>query len=117
MVGFDDFTPLGYKEFGAETALPIWISFMREVLNGVPEKRFETPPGITTARIDPETGQLAASNDTHSILEFFRVEDIARLTSGPNNPSEEESACSRTLTEFSNASLTLRCDSRCDARP
>jgi penicillin-binding protein 1A len=89
-VGFDDFTPLGFKEFGAETALPMWISFMRTALKGVPEKPFEMPSGITTARIDPETGQLAASDEEHSMLEVFKVEDIARLASGPNNPTEQE---------------------------
>ena len=89
-VGFDDFTSLGYKEFGAETALPMWISFMRTALKGVPEKPFEMPTGITTARIDPETGQLAASDDAHSILEMFKVEDIARLATGPDNPTEQE---------------------------
>jgi penicillin-binding protein 1A len=89
-VGFDDFTPLGFKEFGAETALPMWISFMRTALKGVPEKPFEMPSGITTARIDPETGQLAASDDAHSMLEVFKVEDVARLATGPNNPTEQE---------------------------
>ncbi|MEP6484999.1 MAG: penicillin-binding protein 1A [Rudaea sp.] len=89
-VGFDDFTSLGFKEFGAETALPMWISFMRTALKGVPEKPFEMPSGITTARIDPETGQLAASDDSHSMLEVFKVEDIARLATGPNNQSEQE---------------------------
>ena len=89
-VGFDDFTSLGYKEFGAETALPMWISFMRTALKGVPEKPFEMPTGITTARIDPETGQLAASDDAHSMLEVFKVEDIARLATGPENPTEQE---------------------------
>jgi penicillin-binding protein 1A len=89
-MGFDDFTSLGYKEFGAETALPMWISFMRTALKGVPEKPFEMPSGITTARIDPETGQLAASDDAHSMLEVFKVEDISRLASGPNNPTEQE---------------------------
>ncbi len=89
-VGFDDFTSLGFKEFGAETALPMWISFMRTALKGVPEKPFEMPTGITTARIDPETGQLATSDDAHSILEMFKVEDIARLATGPNNSTEQE---------------------------
>jgi penicillin-binding protein 1A len=68
----------------------MWISFMRETLKGVPEKPFEMPPGITTARIDPQTGQLASSADGHSMLEVFKVEDVARLATGPNNPSEQE---------------------------
>jgi len=93
-VGFDDFSSLGRAngigEFGAQAALPMWISFMRETLKGVPEKPFEMPPGITTARIDPQTGQLASSGDAHSMLEVFKVEDVARLAAGPNNPSEQE---------------------------
>ena len=89
-VGFDDFTPLGHAEFGAQTALPIWIDFMRVALKGAAEKPFDMPQGIATARIDPETGQLASSDAEHSMLEVFRSEDIARLASGPNNPSEAE---------------------------
>jgi penicillin-binding protein 1A len=89
-VGFDDFTSLGYKEFGAETALPMWISFMRTALKGVPEKPFEMPPGVSTARIDPETGALATADDTHSILEYFKSEDIARLATGPTEQTEQE---------------------------
>ncbi|HEX4480215.1 MAG TPA: penicillin-binding protein 1A [Rudaea sp.] len=89
-VGFDDFSPLGYKEFGAETALPMWISFMRTALKGVPEKPFEMPPGITTARIDPETGTLATADDSHSMLEYFRAEDVARLATGPTEQTEQE---------------------------
>jgi len=93
-VGFDDFSSLGRAngvgEFGAQAALPMWIGFMREALKGLPEKPFEMPSGITTARIDPETGQLAASGDAHSMLEVFKVEDIARLAAGPNNPTEQE---------------------------
>jgi penicillin-binding protein 1A len=93
-VGFDDFSSLGRAngigEFGAQAALPMWISFMRETLKGIPEKPFEMPSGITTARIDPDTGQLASSGDGRSMLEVFKVEDIARLAAGPNNPTEQE---------------------------
>ncbi|MDR3387331.1 MAG: penicillin-binding protein 1A [Rudaea sp.] len=93
-VGFDDFSSLGRSngvgEFGAQAALPMWIGYMREALKGVPEKPFEMPAGVTTARIDPATGQLAPSGDAQSMLEVFKVEDVARLANGPNSPSEEE---------------------------
>jgi len=93
-VGFDDFSSLGRAngigEFGAQAALPMWISFMRETLKAVPEKPFEMPSGITTARIDPDTGQLASSGEGKSMLEVFKVEDVARLAAGPNNPTEQE---------------------------
>ncbi len=95
-VGFDNFSPLGRAngigEFGAQAALPMWISFMGNVLKGVPEKPFEVPPGITTARIDSITGQLAAADDPHSMLEVFTLEDLARLKANPNsnNPREKK---------------------------
>jgi penicillin-binding protein 1A len=93
-VGFDDFSSLGRAngvgEFGAQAALPMWISYMRETLKGVPEKPFEMPAGVATARIDPATGQLAPGGDAHSMLEVFKQEDVARLASGPNSSSEEE---------------------------
>jgi len=93
-VGFDDFSSLGRSngvgEFGAQAALPMWIAYMRETLKGVAEKPFEMPPGITTARIDPSTGQLAPAGAGNSMLEYFKTEDVARLASGPNASSEEE---------------------------
>jgi penicillin-binding protein 1A len=93
-VGFDDFSSLGRAngigEFGAQAALPMWIGFMRESVKGQPEKPFEMPAGITTARIDPESGQLAPSGAAKSMLEVFKVEDVARLAAGPNNASEQE---------------------------
>jgi penicillin-binding protein 1A len=93
-VGFDDFSSLGRSngvgEFGAQAALPMWIEFMRTALKGVPEQPFEMPPGITTARIDKATGQLAPAGDPNSMLEVFKVEDVARLAAGPNNATEEE---------------------------
>jgi len=93
-VGFDDFSSLGRSngvgEFGAQAALPMWIEFMRTALKGVPEQPFEMPPGITTARIDKATGQLAPAGDPNSMLEVFKVEDVARLAAGPNNATEAE---------------------------
>ena len=93
-MGFDDFSPMGrgngIPEFGAQTALPIWIDFMRVALKGVPESRFDMPSGIVTARIDPENGQLVAGDAERSMLEVFRAEDVARLASNPNTPTEDE---------------------------
>ena len=48
-VGFDQERPLGEAEEGARTALPIWISFMREALKDVPPEQLPMPPGLVTA--------------------------------------------------------------------
>ena len=79
-VGFDDFSSLGRGEFGAKAALPIWIDYMRVALQDVPERPFAMPPGVSTARIDPETGTLASSDDSRAIQEVFKTEDIDRLS-------------------------------------
>lgn len=89
-VGFDDFSSLGSREFGAKSALPIWIGFMREALHNVDEQSFDMPPGITTARVDRSSGLLAPAGDPDSISEFFKTEDVARLATRPDPQDEEQ---------------------------
>jgi membrane carboxypeptidase/penicillin-binding protein len=59
-IGFDDNQQLGLT--GAEAALPAWIDFMKEALAIRPSlggRSFPKPRGITSVKIDPETGLLA----------------------------------------------------------
>ena len=59
-IGYDDNKQLGLT--GAEAALPAWIDFVKEALALRPSlggATFSKPAGITTVRIDPETGFLA----------------------------------------------------------
>jgi penicillin-binding protein 1A len=80
-MGIDDFSSLGRGEFAAMTAVPVWTDFMRVALDGVPEAPLETPPGITTAQIDPASGWLVGPNGSEgTIVEYFKAEDVARLT-------------------------------------
>ena len=78
-VGFDDFKSLGHKEFGAQTALPIWMAFMGPALQGKPEAALPMPPGIVTATIDRTTGLPAPPGDTNTTTEMFKIEDLDRL--------------------------------------
>lgn len=75
-VGHDDFSPLGKGEVGGRAALPIWIDFMRDALDGVPERPFNPPPGVTTARIDPDSGLLARADNPNAINEVFLSENL-----------------------------------------
>jgi penicillin-binding protein 1B len=68
-VGFDRREPLGLT--GAQAALPIWTSFMKEATAGTPESSFPVPPGIALRRIDPYTGELATPNCPESMEEAF----------------------------------------------
>jgi penicillin-binding protein 1A len=76
-VGYDDSLPLGPREEGSRTALPIWVEFMRIALQGVPESRMEMPKGIVTVRISKTTGCPASASHPFEdvIFEHYR-EDL-----------------------------------------
>ncbi len=67
-IGFDQPKKLGANETGALAALPIWMSYMRPALKGVPHWPTTVPEGVISVRIDPETG-LQANDGT--LAEFF----------------------------------------------
>lgn len=71
-IGFDSSQPLGHGETGGHSALPMWIHFMQEALNNVPERQFPQPTGIVSVKINPETGLQAQSDDPDAISELFQ---------------------------------------------
>ncbi|OOZ42294.1 peptidase [Solemya pervernicosa gill symbiont] len=96
-VGFDQVRPLGNRETGGRAALPMWIDFMREALDGVPEQPLEQPSGLVTVRIDPKTGMLATSGQPGAMFETFRSEYVPKaetigvsVQSGSETTTEEE---------------------------
>ena len=86
-VGFDQERPLGESEEGARTALPIWISFMREALRGVSEERRAMPEGIVTLRISPQTGELVSDENPSGVTEIFMANHLPQ-----NEPGTMQSA-------------------------
>ncbi len=70
-VGFSDYRPLGPREFGSTTPLPIWIDYMREALRDVPEIQLEQPETVVSLKIDPETGRIARPGAANAIFEYF----------------------------------------------
>ncbi len=46
---------------GARDALPMWVRFMRQSLEGRPAREFQQPQGLVQKRIDPTSGALARS--------------------------------------------------------
>ena len=87
-VGFDQERGLGAAEQGSNTALPIWIHFMREALKGVPEFKRPMPEGLVTLRISPDTGMLASGENPDAILEVFMTDHLP----GGSVPGDEGSA-------------------------
>jgi penicillin-binding protein 1A len=74
-VGYDLNThPLGRYETGGRAALPIWLSYMRRALEGVPQGEFY--PGrwmeLVRQRIDKNTGRIAAAGSKQAVDMWFR---------------------------------------------
>ncbi len=91
-VGFDDYRSLGHGEFGARTALPIWMAFMAPALQGTPEAQLPLPPGIVTATIDRTTGLPAPPGDSNTMSEMFKIEDLDRLRAEAKNQQNQAPA-------------------------
>ncbi len=70
-VGFDDKISLGINETGARAALPIWISFMEQVLKNVPVETFQPPTGIKLVKVNIETGLPSDGDSPETITEAF----------------------------------------------
>ncbi|HYQ71028.1 MAG TPA: penicillin-binding protein 1A [Gammaproteobacteria bacterium] len=82
-VGFDKLEPLGRGETGGRSALPMWIDYMREALQGIKEVIEQPPEGLVTVRIDPVTGLLARSGQQDAIFETFMEDSVPTRTSDP----------------------------------
>jgi penicillin-binding protein 1A len=84
-MGFDDERSLGRGEDGARSAVPIWMSYMREALRNVPARTLARPYGLIDLKISPYTGTLADPMDPEAIYETFMLEHQPRL-SEPGDP-------------------------------
>ena len=72
-VGCDDHSTLGAGAHGEGFAVPIWSHFMKQVVEkeGIPNKKFEIPPGVMTATVCEESGLLATARCTRARSEMF----------------------------------------------
>lgn len=74
-VGFDEQSKnLGKNANGANTALPIFISFMKAAKKFLTPKPFKIPKGIRLRKIDAETGG-APTSGAPSIFETFKDDE------------------------------------------
>ena len=89
-VGFDDYSSLGHGEFGAKAALPIWMAYMGQALNGLPPSTLPMPPGISTVWINRDSGLPTAADDPNGMNEIFKVEDVDRLRSQAAQQKEQD---------------------------
>ncbi len=99
-VGFDQPAPLGRREYGASTALPIWLDYMEVALKGEPPSLMPRPNGIVNIRIDPETGKRARPGQEGAMFEIFREEN-APPALAPDTESAENNENGGANSDFS----------------
>jgi penicillin-binding protein 1A len=86
-IGYDDGRALGRVEQGSVTALPAWMTFMRQATDGKPRVDFPRPPGVVTVSIDKRTGQLPYPDDPDVVDEVFLPGTEPTETSQPPPPA------------------------------
>lgn len=95
-VGFDN--PNSLYEYGAKAAIPIWVEFMEQALQGRPEHSMSQPSGIVTVRIDPSTGLLATPDQKNAIFEIFREQTAPTTANANTNNTNTNSTDSSSTT-------------------
>nr|WP_232819945.1 PBP1A family penicillin-binding protein [Aliidiomarina celeris] len=65
--------PIVGSEAGGTTALPGWVRYMQTALTQVESESLPLPTGMTSVRIDQETGKLSRRTDHTSMFEYFKV--------------------------------------------
>jgi len=60
------------NEFGARSAQPAWITYMKDALTKYPFEPFEQPEDMVSVRIDKQSGKLSQTTDKSSIFEYFQ---------------------------------------------
>jgi len=71
-VGYDDSRPMGKGETGSRSASPVWLGFMKRILEGKPVRVFQVPEGVVFAKIDRESGLLPVPESKSIIFECFK---------------------------------------------
>ena len=87
-VGCDDNSSLGEKKSGGVVAGPIWKTFMKLALRGVPEEDFHCPSTVEKVEICTESGLLATSYCKARILQAFLQGTEPDITCNLHQPME-----------------------------
>ena len=96
--GFDDNRPLGKREGGGRTALPVYMELMTQIGKRERSARWTQPADVVTTRIDRQTGLLAApgSDDERALSEVF----VAGTAPRDYAPAPDQDAAADVLTDI-----------------
>lgn len=75
-IGFDNARRYIYMEGGARVALPVFIDYMRQALDGIPSIPFKMPQGMKLVRINEWTGQPAQPGDERVLFEALHNQNF-----------------------------------------
>ena len=93
-VGFDQPEPLGEREQGATVAVPIWIDYMKQALEGEEEVTLGRPDGIVDRLVDRDSGAPAMPGDPNAVFEYFLAENAPEIGAdqaiGSETPDDEQ---------------------------
>jgi penicillin-binding protein 1A len=98
-VGFDEEKSLGLGEVGGDTALPIWVDYMKSAHQGLPVQDFSVPPGIVFANIDAQNGNLASSSSANVVRQAFVEGTEPKTLNGSPSLEDETEFLKKDLTE------------------
>ena len=79
-VGSDNPKPLGKKETGAKTALPIFKDFMSKAVKKSEARPFKVPKNILMMVVDSKTGEKVNFASKNTIIENYKKKDILNLS-------------------------------------
>ncbi len=102
-LGFDKERSLGLREGGGRAALPVWLSYMKQVHKTLKPEPFAVPDGIIFMNIDGETGELFSHQSKHIVSQAFLETDDLPLKIKRNflkEGKEEEKAVQMMETEL-----------------
>lgn len=97
-VGRDDFTSLGYREYGGRSALPIWIDYMRVALEDQPIAENVPPDGMV--RVSVAANGTLLPEGSGGIEEWVKVDDLERLQSYADYGADESQTAEETFDIF-----------------
>jgi penicillin-binding protein 1A len=96
-VGFDSERSLGVGEVGGRSALPIWVEYMKQAHENLPEISFPVPKEIVFASIDNNTGKLPDKNSKNIVRQAFL--EGTEPTAASNQKEEETDFYKQDLSE------------------
>ncbi len=78
-IGFDEPKSLGKKETGSRTAMPVFKSFIKEIINIEETRPFKVAKNIKMMVIDPSTGKKANFGAKKSIIEAYKKNRVEKM--------------------------------------